>query len=445
MIPLAASGAALSVAVLAGLGLGLYAGDVFASPPVLAAFVGLLALATLAYAAAVRGVLHGQGSLGLVLAIAVLLRLALVAAPPMLSSDVYRYVWDGMVQLAGISPYAHIPADPALAALRDTAIFPHINRADYAPTIYPPAAQALFLLAAGVAPTVTAMKATMVACDLVAIACLAALLRAAGLPASRVAIYAWNPLTIWEFAGNGHVDAAALAFLALALLARARLRDGAAGVAFGLAVLVKFLPAAAGPALWRRGPFWRLAGAGTAVIALLYAAHLLALGGDGQVFGFLFQYGAEEGLSTGGGIWPLALLGLFAPLPGWAASAWLGLGAAALASLALWIMTRPRPPAGSPQDVVRICADTALLGVATALVLTPHYAWYFPWLALPAAVAPSAAALWLAAAPFLLYAAPPGDHALWPSLVFAPAFLLLLRDARIRAAAPIPLPQGQMR
>ena len=73
------------------------------------------------------------------------MRLMVMLSPPFLSSDLYRYVWDGRVQAAGINPYLYIPADPALAGLRDTAIFPHINRADYAPTIYPPVAQAIFL------------------------------------------------------------------------------------------------------------------------------------------------------------------------------------------------------------------------------------------------------------------------------------------------------------
>ena len=46
---------------------------------------------------------------------------------------------------AGINPYAYVPADPALAALRDAAIYPNINRADYAVTAYPPVAQMFFL------------------------------------------------------------------------------------------------------------------------------------------------------------------------------------------------------------------------------------------------------------------------------------------------------------
>ena len=60
----------------------------------------------------------------------------------------YRYVWDGRVQLAGINPYRYVPAADQLAFLRDAAVYPNINRAEYAHTVYPPVAQAIFALAA---------------------------------------------------------------------------------------------------------------------------------------------------------------------------------------------------------------------------------------------------------------------------------------------------------
>ncbi|MFD0327746.1 hypothetical protein ACFQZC_04655 [Streptacidiphilus monticola] len=39
-------------------------------------------------------------------------------APPRTSDDAYRYVWDGRVQAAAVSPYRYAPDDPALARLR---------------------------------------------------------------------------------------------------------------------------------------------------------------------------------------------------------------------------------------------------------------------------------------------------------------------------------------
>jgi alpha-1,6-mannosyltransferase len=42
--------------------------------------------------------------------------------PPRLSTDIYRYIWDGRVQAAGINPYLYLPVDARLAELRDGSI-----------------------------------------------------------------------------------------------------------------------------------------------------------------------------------------------------------------------------------------------------------------------------------------------------------------------------------
>ena len=65
-------------------------------------------------------------------------------------------------------------------SLRDDAVYPHINRADYAHTIYPPAAQMIFALAAAVTPGVFGMKLMMALFDALAIGALAWLLPIAG-------------------------------------------------------------------------------------------------------------------------------------------------------------------------------------------------------------------------------------------------------------------------
>src|SRR5580704_7035041 len=110
-------------------------------------FVALLAVAAVLYLLAVALVLRrptASGSMLVVLGVAVAMRLIVLFPQPFLSSDMYRYVWDGRVQVAGINPYHYFPADPALQSLRDEAIYPHINRAEVARTIYPPFAQLVF-------------------------------------------------------------------------------------------------------------------------------------------------------------------------------------------------------------------------------------------------------------------------------------------------------------
>ncbi|HZG54621.1 MAG TPA: hypothetical protein VEZ40_21140, partial [Pyrinomonadaceae bacterium] len=48
-----------------------------------------------------------RSTLVLVVVFAALFRLSVLVAPPLLSDDVYRYVWDGRVQVAGVNPYRH--------------------------------------------------------------------------------------------------------------------------------------------------------------------------------------------------------------------------------------------------------------------------------------------------------------------------------------------------
>src|SRR6185312_15329153 len=85
-------------------------------------------------------------ALWLIFAVGILLRVYVLLFDPLLSTDIFRYIWDGRVQAAGINPYRYFPAHDALAPLRDTTIFPRINRADYAVTIYPPVAEFFFLI-----------------------------------------------------------------------------------------------------------------------------------------------------------------------------------------------------------------------------------------------------------------------------------------------------------
>ncbi len=98
----------------------------------------------------------------IILVCAIACRLVCLFSPPFLSTDIFRYVWDGQVQAAGINPYRYIPADPHLAFLRDLNIYPNINRRTYAHTIYPPGAQMLFLLITRVGASIRWMKVGMV-------------------------------------------------------------------------------------------------------------------------------------------------------------------------------------------------------------------------------------------------------------------------------------------
>ncbi len=387
-------------------------------------FVGVLGLAVLVYFSVVRLVLlraQPQRAIWLVLGLALIMRVVLITNPLLLSSDIYRYVWDGRVQAAGINPYRYIPADPALTALQDRAIYPNINRRTYARTIYPPAAQVVFAIVGRISQTVIAMKLAMLACEVIAIFCLLRLLALARLPPERVLIYAWNPLVLWSFACDGHVDAIAVGLLAVALLCRAERRFGAAGAVLGGAVLAKFLPIVVAPAFLRGGTFWRPALAGLAVILVLYGLYISA---GSHVLGFLGAYDQEEGFHDGSGFWLLAGLGDVMPLPRGASAIYIACVAAGLGLVTLAILRRQ--VAGTVADVTQLCRDTAILAGCAMGGLSPHYPWYFAWLALPSVIAPIPAVIWLSVAPVALYLDPDNSHFLWRAILYVPAAVLTL-------------------
>jgi alpha-1,6-mannosyltransferase len=300
--------------------------------------------------------------------IAAALRLVLLAYDPLFSTDVYRYVWDGRVQGAGINPYLYVPADPALAHLRDAAIFPHINRPDYARTIYPPAAQMFFVAVTRLAENATIMRLAFVCCEIVTIAVVVDLLRRANLPASMVVAYAWHPLPLWEIANNGHVDALMAALLMGAVWLAIRARAVAAGIAIGLAALVKPYALAILPALWRRRDVWLPA----ALIVTLAACYVPYLGAGSGVFGYLTSgYMAEEGFAAGDGFWPvLALRRLFGDIPG-LVPAYLAVAAGVLAWLSLRALLRRN------RSDLGLLRDAAALLTAALFFMSPNYSWYF--------------------------------------------------------------------
>jgi alpha-1,6-mannosyltransferase len=337
----------------------------------------------------------GRRVLIAVLVVAALMRLAVLLAPPYLSDDINRYVWDGRVEGAGINPYRYVPADDHLAALRDETIFPHINRSDYAPTIYPPVAEYIFFLGTRLGGSLTAMKATLLAFEAAAVWLLLRLLTDSRLPRERILIYAWHPLPLWEFAGSGHVDAAIVTFVVLALWARRRELAWPTGVALAAAALVKFFPAVLFPALYRRWD-WKMPLAAAATVIIAY---LPFIGAGRAVLGFLPGYLDEEGLQSGAGFFLWNVARSVAPLEHLGPAPYLALAAAALLALGLRSLFTSES---------RYPAAAMTLAVAAMVLLSPHYPWYFAWIVPLICFTPRPSVLYLTLACPLLYFVPGG-------------------------------------
>lgn len=362
--------------------------------------------------------------------------------PPRLSTDIYRYIWDGRVQASGINPYLDLPVDPRLTGLRDEAIYPRINRKEYAHTIYPPVAQMFFFAASRVTQSVVGFKTIFIAIDLITIGVIAATLRAVGQPPERVIVYAWHPLPIFEFGGSGHIDALMICFIAVALWARVRGKFGLAGFALAGATLVKLVPIVLLPAFYKR---WdrKLPITFAATLALCYLPYLLGAGA--RVLGFLPQYAQEEGLQNGARYYMLLLIdyilewcGVVHEMP---PAVFSGLALALLALLALWALFRQAPLGKENEESKdRWISSVFVLAFVFTVLLSSYYPWYYSWLAVFLCFVPNSAALTLTLIVWPLYRSlieqSSDDLFRFESRVFLPVLAVFLVSWIIRKRHP---------
>ncbi|MFW2389900.1 MAG: glycosyltransferase 87 family protein [Polyangiales bacterium] len=167
--------------------------------------------------------------------LALLLGFGFVFAPPLLSDDLYRYLWEGRLWLEGFNPYHFAPDDLMLTPLRDD-LWAGINNKPLA-SIYPPLSQLLFILAAWFGGKVWTLKLLALCVHVAAVAAFARISKSARAPLAL----GLNPLLLSESALNGHFDI--LCGLALLVAARwlAQHRYLRAGLATCAAVALKLV------------------------------------------------------------------------------------------------------------------------------------------------------------------------------------------------------------
>ncbi|MGW6282951.1 glycosyltransferase 87 family protein [Kribbella sp. NPDC055071] len=345
-----------------------------------------------------------------VVLIAALCQLPGLTHAPITSTDSYRYVWDGRVQLSGHSPYAHVPLDDNLAQLRDPLLFPGLSPTDRTgvtgvpklpkdpsalgqfaaddprtlinrprvPTIYPPVAQVYFTIVAFVTPWSVGTLGLQLAAALIAIATTCLL----SVRSPRwAALWGWSPIVALEAGSAAHVDVLAALLIAAAVILATR-RPKLAAAILGAAASVKLLPLLLLPAFRGRKP---LVAVGTFIAS--YVPYLVASGT--LVLGFLPGYLTQEGFDDGSS--RFAILAIFLPPEA------RKLAAAALAlalAVAAWRRTEHEP----------IAVTCCWLYGAALLIATPTYPWY--GLPLIALVALARRPEWLAVplAAYLAYA-----------------------------------------
>jgi hypothetical protein len=245
------------------------------------------------------------------------------------------------------------------------------------PTMYPPLSMLVFRATWRLLPGPVGFKLPFLLADLAVAAMLAGWIRSTGGRNYQVAIYAWNPLVVVEFASSGHNDALAIAAVVATLLIIRRfpalstltLTAGALAKAFPamllpLALFRAGLPAEAGlqaKAGWPgklRG--WIAAGgcASLATVCVWPYRH-----GWREFLGMLKYYQLIF-RNYHSSIYPVLL--------------WLtgshdiaaGVGEGVVIGLALWLAVRHAEP-----------TRAAFLLIGTVLLFAPNgYPWYFTWI-----------------------------------------------------------------
>jgi len=192
-------------------------------------------------------VVHEQRTLDLIaISTALVFGAALLFAPPLLSDDLYRYLWEGRLWLEGVNPYKVAPDDPTLAHLRDD-VWARINNKPLG-SIYPPLSQLLFIVAGWLGGEVWTLKLLALLAHLTCVASLA-FVSTARKASLALAI---NPLLLSEAALNGHFDILCGLTLLIAAWALTRHRFVHAAIATTAAVGLKVVGLIALPLLARR-------------------------------------------------------------------------------------------------------------------------------------------------------------------------------------------------
>jgi hypothetical protein len=375
-----------------------------------------------------------------------LMRVVLLHCAPERGSDTFRYMWDGALSAHGLSPYLYTPddgkraladthADPRLKAVAkeagkhlDWINHPHIQ------TIYPPLAQAAFLIANRIEPwSASAWRVVLLAFDLVTFGLLILLVYRLRLPIVSLAIYWWNPLLISEFYCAGHVDAIVLPFVVGALLLAIQRRTTLSMLCLAGAVAAKFWPLILLPLLVRsalRRPR-RLAFA-LAMFALAAAVLLLPMlvAGRSGVAGIVSYARAWQ---SNDGLFRLNVLLWQRALPWLGQPAWAAQMAARWTTAILllaWVLWLARRPSNDPLELCESC----LLAVAALFLLSPtQFPWYYTWVVPLLALRPRWSLLAYTALLPLYYLYYVHDrHGPWIWVEHVPVWLLLTLESILR-------------
>lgn len=191
-----------------------------------------------------------RGHIVFLIAIGLLMRAILLPSEPILEIDFYRYLWDGGVLANAFNPYSMAPADALNSGdtdIRDLAasaslVHQRINYADLR-TIYPPVAQAGFMLAHLIDSwSLFAWRVVILICECISLALIFLLLKHSAQSPLWSTLYWWNPLVVKELINSAHSDALLVPLLLASVYFLMRHQSLRAGIMIVMAAGVKLWP-----------------------------------------------------------------------------------------------------------------------------------------------------------------------------------------------------------
>jgi hypothetical protein len=203
---------------------------------------------------------QNESTFGWMRGLGILLRVILLFNIPNLSDDIYRFLWDGHLWLAGIHPFAFTPDEYVKLhgnlGPYESILYANMNSRAFF-TVYPPVCQFIFALASwcspnGILGSVIIIKLFLLLCEIGTIRLLSLL---AGRRAS--VFYALNPLIVVELVGNCHFEAALIFFILMALWLIRKGRMAYSAMFLALSIASKLLPILFLPIIWRYLGWWR--------------------------------------------------------------------------------------------------------------------------------------------------------------------------------------------
>lgn len=227
------------------------------------------------------------------LGLSLLYRALFIGSVPIYEDDWNRYLWDGAVTAQGINPYAYAPKEIIEGAESDNPQIQKLHKFDQETgdityrinypelrTIYPPAAQAVFTLAALIDPlNLDVLRALYIVIDVLTLFLMVKTLQAYARDPKWALLYALNPLLIYSGFNVAHMDVILVPLILLTMLWVKRGAPIKAAATLSLAAAVKLWPLLLAPIFfraWRHRPVFYVGIAVlTAGLSVLFNAPLL--------------------------------------------------------------------------------------------------------------------------------------------------------------------------